>query len=71
MEKDYSLRNVETTLSGPPEDGERLQCKLLYLVRLKTEKDYSLRNVEFLIIDKTTDNIQNCDNYINIPSSQT
>jgi hypothetical protein len=31
----------------------------------------SLRNVVFQIKDRMMDNVQNCDNYINIPASQT
>jgi hypothetical protein len=31
----------------------------------------SLRNAVFQIKDRTMDNVQNCDSYINIPSSQT
>jgi hypothetical protein len=38
---------------------------------MKTEIESSLRNVVFWIKNKTLDNVQNCDSYINIPSSQT
>jgi hypothetical protein len=36
---------------------------------LKTGKESGLRNVVFYIPDRTVDNIQNCDRYINIPLS--
>jgi hypothetical protein len=39
--------------------------------QLKAETESSLRNVAFEIEDRTMDNVQNCDSYINIPSSQT
>jgi hypothetical protein len=32
---------------------------------LKAETECSLQKVVFLIKDKTTDNVQNCDSYIN------
>jgi hypothetical protein len=34
---------------------------------LKMETEFSVRNIVFLIIGRTTDNVQNCDSYINIP----
>jgi hypothetical protein len=42
---------------------------LLSRCHLKTERESSLRNVVFLIKDRTMDHVQNCDSYINIPSS--
>jgi hypothetical protein len=38
---------------------------------LNKETESSLRIVVFYIKDRTMDNVQNCDSYINIPSSQT
>jgi hypothetical protein len=40
-------------------------------LHLDTETESSLRNVMFEIEDRTMDNVQNCDSYINIPSSHT
>jgi hypothetical protein len=37
---------------------------------LKKETESSLRNVVFQIKGRTMDNVQNCDSYINTPSSQ-
>jgi hypothetical protein len=35
-------------------------------LHLKTKIEYSLQNVVFEIKDRTMDNVQNCDDYINI-----
>jgi hypothetical protein len=40
-------------------------------LHLKVGTKFSLRKVGLSIKDTTMDNAQNCDNYINIPSSQT
>jgi hypothetical protein len=41
---------------GSPEDGDRIQSPKRYVFKIK---------------DRTMDNVQNCDSYINIPWSQT
>jgi hypothetical protein len=62
------------------EDGECLAIKVLGIIRRASsswccswclETDFSLRNIVHHAREMTTDNVQNCDNYISIPLSQT
>jgi hypothetical protein len=43
----------------------------LHKYHLKTETESSLQNVVFYLKDRTIYNVQNCDSYVIIPSSQT
>jgi hypothetical protein len=41
------------------------------VLHLETETESSIQKVVFSIKDRTMDNVQNCDSYINTPSPQT
>jgi hypothetical protein len=50
---------------------EALSIDLISLDVTLTETQFILRNVMFKIKDRTMGIVQNCNSYINIPSSQT
>jgi hypothetical protein len=56
---------------SPKTETSSIYCAQLSRFHPKTEKESGLQNVVFQIKDRTMDNVQNCDSYINILSSQT
>jgi hypothetical protein len=66
-----NFSEVGFPVSGPESEIISIYWAQLSKFKLKAEAESNLRNVVFQIKDRTMDNIQNCDSYINIPSSQT
>jgi hypothetical protein len=66
----FSWAQQIVLLSGPETEISSIYWAQRRNFHMKTEAEFSLRNVVLQIKDSTMD-VQNCDSYINIPSSQT